>query len=297
VTGLATHAEQQKPRTRPADDLPRGTVEVSVVVPGSPDDVWAAITERDLVADWFGNLSGPLDPGSERRLDFGDGDFFDIEGVSMDPPRRLAYHWRFLGVGARNAISWSIDPVSDGCRVTVTDAEDNRTPEGVEELARGWTDFLERLLVYRTTGQNARYDWRREFDGAVELPLDAQAAAERLLPAKAAVRWMPWSAPAIAAGAVAAMTDGKAPARLVIEPVSRPSPLCLRFGLSCDEWQAPTECTVQVEPRRDGGAVLVVSHTGWEAISGDEQVRSAQRTRFGTLWTSALRQARSLLSH
>src|SRR4029450_7618180 len=140
-------------------------------------------TERDVVGCWFGNLSESLKPNGTHRLDFGDGDFFAINGVTFDPPRALGYRWRFLGTSPTDTISWSIEPEGSACRVSVTDAEPSRTAAGCKEMIQGWTDFLQRLQAYCLTGKNTRYPWRSEFGGSIELPVDPGRAFERLLSA------------------------------------------------------------------------------------------------------------------
>ncbi len=275
--------------------LAPGTVQVSVWVPASIDEVWAALTERDIVARWFGDLSTTLKLGGAYRLDFGDGDFFTITDVALAPPNRLSYRWRFLGTGPDNDISWSIASRDGKCLVTVTDFEASRTRDGVAEMTAGWTDFLQRLQAYGATGQNSRYAWRKEFDGSIELPIEATEAFDALLSAEGQRHWMPWSAAAIAPGTPVTMSDGNRPERLTIGTVERSGSQSLRFTLTCPEWRAATECLVRLQPW-PRGSLLIVSHNGWQAISLRDAEQAAQRMRFGTLWTQALRAARQVVS-
>src|SRR5216684_4233774 len=114
------------PQPQAGTNLPPGMVQVSVFVPAPQHTVWAAVTRRDEIRNWFGDLSNNLKPGGAFRLDFGDGDFFEIMDVALDRPGVLQYRWRFLGTGPSNAIEWIIAPERDGVRVTVTDREPNR---------------------------------------------------------------------------------------------------------------------------------------------------------------------------
>jgi uncharacterized protein YndB with AHSA1/START domain len=270
-------------------DLTHGTAQVSVLVLASVDEVWTAVTQRDVVGRWFGDLSRSLEPGGSYRLDFGDGDFFAIDDVAIEPPRHLSYQWRFLGTGPRNAIDWTIEPVDRQCRVTVTDSEASRTPQGVAEMIEGWTDFLQRLRDYCATGQNTRYAWRQEFDGSIELAVDADRAFERLTSADGQRQWLPWLGDAIAKGASLTMSDGAEPEQFTIGAVDRDG-TALRFALTCPEWLAPTQVALKVTPW-PGGSLLIVSHTGWQAISKRDNERAVARHRFGTLWIQALRNA------
>src|SRR5262249_10348275 len=152
----------------------------------------------------------------------------------------------FLGTGPSDLVVWDIEAQRDGCRVTVTDGEENRAPAMVQELTEGWTDFLTRLHAYCATGQPTRYGWRKEFDGAIELPIDAARAADALLSPDGRRRWMPWSADAIAPGATVTMVDKQQPAELVIGTVERTEPLSFRFTLGSPAWRAATECKVKI---------------------------------------------------
>ncbi len=275
--------------------LTPGTAQVSVLVPAAVVAVWAALTERDVVGRWFGDLSGTLTQGGANRLDFGDGDFFEIDDVVPEPPHRLSYQWRFLGTGPRNAIDWSIEPLKDQCRVTVTDAEASRTPAGVAEMIEGWTDFLQRLRDYCATGQNTRYAWRQEFDGSIELPIAAAEAFDRLTSAEGQRHWLPWSASAIAPGTPVAMTDNGQPADLTIVTVNRDGKLAMRLSLASLQWLAPTNCSIEIRPW-PRGSLLVISHSGWQAISARDDDRATQRHRFSALWIQALRTAQQCVS-
>jgi uncharacterized protein YndB with AHSA1/START domain len=277
----------QKPEA--GTGLSPGTVQVSVFIPAPQDSMWAAVTQRDEVRKWFGDLSNDLKPGGALRLDFGDADFFEITDVALDPPHALQYRWRFLGTGPSNAIEWIIAPERGGVRITVTDREPNRSPETVEELTEGWTDFLRRLQVYGATGQNTRYTWRRQFDGSIELPVEPEVAVQQLFADRGRDNWLPWIGK-IAPGATVSMIDDRQPKLFQIRKVERPAPLALDFEFGSAQWQAFTKCEIQVQPRPPG-SLLVVSQSGWEEISDNDAERGAQRQRFGELWIAALRRA------
>jgi uncharacterized protein YndB with AHSA1/START domain len=106
-----------------------GMVVVSVLLDVPLVEVWQALTEPQRVARWFGTLTGALRPGTSVRLDFGDGDFFTLEIIQLDPPYLLQYAWRFLGIGPLNTITWQVAPRDKGCQVTVTDSEPERSHE------------------------------------------------------------------------------------------------------------------------------------------------------------------------
>lgn len=270
-----------------------GTAVVSVVVPGSAHAIWVALTDRTAVSQWFGDLSGSLWPGAAVRLDFGDGDFFDISDIRFDLPYRLNYTWRFLGTSPCNEISWSIDPLLDNCRVTVADAERGRSADGVREMIEGWTDFMCRLQAYCATGHNSRYTWRREFSGSVELPMQPTAAFKKLMSEDVQALWMPWSGAAVASGASITVADRERPGQLLVTAVEASGPQALRFSLGSADWHAATHCHLKIQPW-ECGALLVILHDGWETIDTNATVQGVQRTRFGKLWTRALERAREV---
>lgn len=282
------------PMPQAGTGLPRGTVQVSVFVPAACESVWTAITRRDHIRKWFGDISDDLKSSGTFRLDFGDGDFFEIDNIELQPKSALRHQWRFLGTGPRNAIAWSIEPDNGGVRVTVTDREDSRSAATVEELTEGWTDFLRRLQVYIASGQNTRYTWRRQFDGSIELAAPAKAAAGRLLGSDDRLAWLPWSG-GVVSEALVRIGDSREPNQFWIRDVIRPSPLALKFALGCSQWQAATPCEIAIQPR-PSGSLLVVSQADWEDISADDAERSVQRHRFGELWIEALRRAATLVA-
>jgi uncharacterized protein YndB with AHSA1/START domain len=269
-----------------------GVVRVSVLVPGTPEDAWRVLTERDSVACWFGDLSETLRPGGTHRLDFGDGDFFAVDNVVLDPPHRLAYCWRFLGTSPMDSIAWSIEPEGDACCcVTVADTEPSRTPAGCDEMIEGWTDFLQRLQDHCVTGQNTRYAWREEFGGSIELAVGPQGAVERLFSPAGQHHWLPWSGDSIASGAIVTMMDGAEPTRFRIGNVEK-SLATLRFTLTSSAWRAATDCRIELQPW-PSGSLLVIAHTGWPAIDTRAAEQATQRARFSTLWIEALRRAKA----
>jgi uncharacterized protein YndB with AHSA1/START domain len=277
------------PKPQAGTDLPPGTVQVSVFIPAPLETVWAAMTQRDQVRKWFGDLSADLKAGGAARLDFGDGDFFEIRDVALNSPRLLRYQWRFLGTGPSNAIEWSNVPEDGGVRLTVTDQEPNRTAATVDELTEGWTDFLRRLQVFGASGQNTRYSWRRQFDGSIELASEPAAAAGRLFATDDRNGWLPWTGN-VAPEALVTMIDHVAPHEFRIGNIDRPTPFALYFTLACRQWLSPTSCKLQIQPRPQG-CLLVVSQGGWEGISDSDAERGAQRQRFGELWIAAMQRA------
>jgi len=276
-----------------AEPLGPGTVVVEVVVDASPHKAWEALTEPAIVRRWFGELSASLKDGASARLDFGDGDFFVIDSVTCQSPRRLGYFWRFLGTGPRDRIVWDVAPGSSGTRVRVTDSESSRPPKVANELFEGWTDFLGRLRQHIATGETTRYDWRREFSSAAELPGTPEQNRAFLRDPDKMNAWMPFRVNGLTARGEVEMNDGLQPRRLTVTDLRRDNDTSVSFGLRAEEWQSPTSCRIEIVPQA-GGSMLVLSHGGWESIGKSDEYQMAQRRRFGEHWVESMRRAQRL---
>jgi uncharacterized protein YndB with AHSA1/START domain len=282
------------PPVQASVDLAIGSLQVSVCIPASVEEAFAALTKRLEVMNWFGNLSADLITGENCRLDFGDGDFFDITDTALRPPYSLSYRWRFLGTGPRDTISWTIEPRGHESMVTVSDAEVGRTESGVQEMIEGWTDFLIRLQSYATTGRNHRYSWRREFNGSIELPMKRTAAFDILISEYGQQRWLPWTGPAIAENVTTHLTDGVEPEQVRISNVKNHA-FGLTFQLIAAGWDGATFCSLGIEERAQG-SLLVISHGGWDKIGLTESERRSQRRRISELWTKSLHRAQMVIA-
>jgi uncharacterized protein YndB with AHSA1/START domain len=278
-----------------AESAAKGTVVVSVELPVTPARAWEALTEPEVAAKWFGELTQGLRQGGASRLDFGDGDFFDIVDVKLAPPQLIQYGWRFLGVGPLDTVTWRVAPADGGgCRVTVTDSEPFRSAEAAAMLREGWLDFTSRLVGFLVTGRPTRYDWRRELDGIGEIPRAPSDARTLFEDAGAQSAWLPFGGAALAEGAEFAPPDGLPPRTFAVRNLKREGADSASFRVECDGWLAPTECELELRPHGEG-ALLSFSHTGWEAISRDPEEQLTQRRRFCELWVAALGRARQVL--
>jgi uncharacterized protein YndB with AHSA1/START domain len=267
----------------------RGTAELQLELPISVEEAWEAITDPARLGRWFGDLAGRLEPGERSRFDFGDGDFFEVETLEVEPPRRIVYQWRFLGTGLTDRITWRVEPADGGSRVTVTDEQPRRTDDGVKEMLEGWRDFTERLEGHAATGATTRYDWSREFGGGIRLPAAPERAWDLLFAPGAAERWLPFP---LEAGE-AEVGDGGDPAVVHVTAVAPEPPEQVRFQLGAEGWLRPTRVRLELE-ERDGGTALSVTHLGWEEVSGDVAEAKRQRRRFAGVWVKALKRARAL---
>jgi len=271
-----------------------GTVALTLPLNTPAAEVWRALTDPTLIARWFGTLNGALALGQRARLDFGDGDFFDLETLRCDPPQLLEYSWRFLGIGPLDTITWHIAPLGSGCLVTVLDSEPGRTYQSARELKEGWLDFTQRLEHFLATGQPSRYDWRREFDGSIELAGESSVIWETLFEPANQARWLPLRSGVLKEGELLFVGDSGEPALVRIADVRWEPPTRVRFQVTHRGWLQSTHCDVKLSAHAEG-SMLSISHVGWEGISRDDSRQLRQRTRFCAQWITALQRARQLI--
>lgn len=96
-------------------------IRVEIDLPHPPDQVWRALTDRDVLSSWF--LPTDLEPragGVFRALPHrvpGFGGAFDIEVVGVLPARSLLMQWR--GDQLHAQVTWEIEPTPDGSLLIV----------------------------------------------------------------------------------------------------------------------------------------------------------------------------------
>jgi uncharacterized protein YndB with AHSA1/START domain len=133
-----------------ADTLPPIVLEIET--PAAPARAWAALTEPDLVAEWFTDASPLGEIGAPYRLDFGDGSVVDGVVTLIEPGHRFAHTWAWADADPRHEtmVTWSIEPLPDGgSRVTLV--HDGWAEAGVDEASRDdhegyWSGYLDDLV-------------------------------------------------------------------------------------------------------------------------------------------------------
>jgi uncharacterized protein YndB with AHSA1/START domain len=95
----------------------------SIDLDAAPSEVWRALTEASLLADWF-EADVELDAHANGAVRFRFADGSELRGVvvTWDPPRRLSFRWRDVHGGSAAVVAFSLEPVSDGTRLTVTES-------------------------------------------------------------------------------------------------------------------------------------------------------------------------------
>jgi len=283
-----------EPDVRIGDD--DGTVVVSVRLAASADEAWRAVTQGARLAAWLGDLSAPeLAPRATARLSFGDGDFFDIDAIEVDPSsRRVRWRWRFLGCGVREDIAIEVVPGPGAMSTaTVRDSEPRRGRDASLALGEGWRDFLSRLQRHLATGERTRYDWREEVDVWVELPASADDASRTLI--AAAGDWLPLDRGDNLFEADALVVGDDPAGRLAIADVQPAGPRAVRFAARPEGLRRATSCEISIQPLGDD-AVLAINQLGFRDLDAPDAERRRYRERCLDAWLDAARRAASIMA-
>ncbi len=141
-------------------DASRPELRVERRYPGSPEQVWSALTTPERLARWLGVVEGaPRRVGDAFTVTFPDAPEEPARGrVSACIPRRLIvleWHW---GGEARSTVTVALDAVDGGCRVTLTHRLGE--PDHVADYGGGWEWCLQRLAAGRRGDDGGGFDER-----------------------------------------------------------------------------------------------------------------------------------------
>lgn len=157
----------------------RRSVEVEVVVPGTPEEVWQAIATGPGISSWFVPAQFEFSGGQPVAvsLNFGPGMLSRSVLTAWDPPRRFAAQGEGWGGSPPIATEWRVESRGTGeCAVRVTHSMVASTDEWnsqLEATETGWPGFFRTLRIYLThfRGQGSAL---MQFVATVEAP-EAQA--------------------------------------------------------------------------------------------------------------------------
>jgi len=93
----------------PIEDVNELAVERTAELAAPADAVWDAITDPELLAEWFGPLEFDLSPGGS--ITTSDGGETETIGVveSVDPPHRIGFVWVAPGSESPSSVEIVID--------------------------------------------------------------------------------------------------------------------------------------------------------------------------------------------
>ena len=122
------------------------------------EKVWAAITEPELIAQWFGDTAEfDATPGAHGAFGWAEhGGAFQIVVEHVDKPKTLVYRWaREFGVepaqGNSTVVRFDLTAIEGGTRLDLleTGFEELADPEGAQTgNVDGWKAELGELVEY-----------------------------------------------------------------------------------------------------------------------------------------------------
>lgn len=96
-----------------------GSINIEVTYPYAPEHVWAALTDRQAMAEWL--MPNDFEPRLGHRFQFrvanakGWSGIVDCVVIDLAPPRRLAYSWKSDRIDTE--VRWTLEPSAGGTRV------------------------------------------------------------------------------------------------------------------------------------------------------------------------------------
>ncbi|MFC6092712.1 SRPBCC family protein [Saccharothrix lopnurensis] len=144
------------------------------------DDVWAALTEPERTARWFGPWEGEGGPGGTVRVRMvfeEQAPWMEVRVDACDPPRRLAVSTQDeAGVWRLEVLLVEVDGDTELRLVHHLDTE-----EGIGEVGPGWEFYLDMLVASREgTPQPVFDDYYPSMKGYFERLREGERAAARL---------------------------------------------------------------------------------------------------------------------
>jgi uncharacterized protein YndB with AHSA1/START domain len=128
----------------------------SVVVAAAREKVWRVITQPEHFSKWFG---GKIE---FERLAVGEAIRFFEEAypgriAAVEPPERFAFYWTAeLGYDVETLVTFYLETVPEGTRVTVTETGFEALPADVRQIpfernGKGWSIQMDNIAEYLET--------------------------------------------------------------------------------------------------------------------------------------------------
>jgi len=119
----------------------------------APARAWAFITDPELVARWFAEVSAVGAVGDTYRIDFGDGSIVEGRIVAVEPGRAFAHEWAWNdadpGLSAPTLVRWEVEGLpGGGSRIDLL--HEGWTESGADDAIRDdheayWSGYLDDL--------------------------------------------------------------------------------------------------------------------------------------------------------
>jgi uncharacterized protein YndB with AHSA1/START domain len=128
-------------------------IELSIEVPGTPEEVWQAIATGPGITSWFVPTEVDEQEGGAVLQHFGDMGSDEGRVLRWDPPRQLVFEGG-ASAGRPLAFEWTVEAVSgDTCTVRLVNSgfgEGEEWDGDYDGMSMGWRLFLENLRLHLT---------------------------------------------------------------------------------------------------------------------------------------------------
>ena len=126
-------------------------------IPQMPQEVWHAITDREMLAEWM--FPNDFKPRLGHRFTFQvppnpkvnfDGLTVDCEVLELDPPKRLAFSWSAAAL-VDTRVSFQLEPEGEGTRLIFEhagfDLSQPWSQQAFKGAEYGWVNMLKQLVA------------------------------------------------------------------------------------------------------------------------------------------------------
>jgi len=143
------------------------TIRLRAFVPASPEKVFKAISEPDLLSRWLLDRANLVPrKGGQYAFTWDGGPTHEGTVLEFIPGKRLAISWQWPGMEKLlvTKLGFSVQPKKGGTIVTLTHSGFPKQERWVELYGgaiHGWTYFLMNLKSFVSQGHDLRssYDW------------------------------------------------------------------------------------------------------------------------------------------
>jgi uncharacterized protein YndB with AHSA1/START domain len=112
-------------------------VEREAVLDASPEEVWEALTDERLLAEWLAeDAELEPEPGGRARFRFGDGSEREGTVLRVEDERELAFTWARPGE-PETEVQLTLEPLVIGTRLVVVERASAQAPVAISGAAWG----------------------------------------------------------------------------------------------------------------------------------------------------------------